>query len=70
MKQPSGMGPFNYLGSCCALEERHWYEMRNHGLLRQHGRSVATALRKIAIGNSDAHAGRRCRWSDVGFQGE
>ena len=49
------MGPFNYLGSCCALEERRWYEMRNHGLLRLRGKSVGKTLRKIAIGEGDAN---------------
>jgi len=23
------VGPFNFLGSCRALEERHWYKVRN-----------------------------------------
>lgn len=48
-------GPFNYLGSCGTLKERHRHERRNYGLPRLNGRPVGETARKIAIGKGDAN---------------
>ena len=47
--------PFNSLGSCGGLEERHWYERRDDGLLWLYGWLVGETVLKIAVGNDDAH---------------